>query len=78
MNAADFTVTIEWATGPHGEYCEAIARTNHKAKRTIAVARLDVSITAEDFLTAYGSEGRKMIEESVRQTCYNSALLFPG
>lgn len=76
MNAADFAVTHEWGTGPDGEYCEAVATT--RTGRVVSRARLDVSITAQDFIRVYGTMGRQRIEAAVRDTCHNAALFFPG
>jgi len=79
MQADKFNVTGSWQRTAEGHVFEAVARTADKAKRTIAVARGQMSLDVAHDLDHYvGAAGVKAVEQSILDTCKQMALAFPG
>jgi hypothetical protein len=79
MQADKFKVTGSWQQQKEdGHVYEAVAKTTDKAKRTIAVARGQMSLDVAHALDHYiGAAGVKAIEQSVDDTCKQMALASP-
>lgn len=80
MDTKHFKVEIEWRTSqtPDGsmEECVGVAKAGRGG---IVIARCthQVNLDSQDFLDVYGENGRRAIEEAVRNGCEQAALVYP-